>query len=295
MCRKGLVSAISAIVMTFLVSSAKTHKVTASYTYYSSPSESIEQAKKTALERAKIEAIAEKFGTVVSQKTSSVIGNSNGNDYSRFHSVMETDVRGEWIETVSEPEYNISYVDNTLVVEVTVSGKVSEIRPNGIDFISKTLKNGTELKFEDTVFADGDDLFLYFRTPVKGFVAAYLLDEQASECYCLLPYKNQDGMPVAVKKDTDYVFFSPEKADGNSKELVDEYILTAADQTEYNTVYVIFSPDEFSRPSGNGGQDEKMPVATPHRDFLKWLSKLRSKNKNINCITIPVEIHPSNQ
>ena len=289
-CRKIILPIVAILLCVFSID-AKTHSVTATYTYYPSPAESLEQAKRTALERAKIEAIAEKFGTVVSQNTAAVISNSSDSNTSRFHSVMGTEVRGEWIETTSDPEYDVSYTDNTLVINVRVNGKISEIRPNGIDFISKTLRNGTDLKYEDTVFSNGDDLFLYFRTPVKGYVAAFLLDEQAASCYCLLPYKAQDGTPLEVKKDVDYIFFSSKTADGQSQGKVDEYVLTAEAPIEYNTIYVIFSPKVFSRPTGVGDDNEKLPVATPHRDFLKWLSKVRAKNENINCITIPVEIH----
>jgi len=290
-----MVARISALVF-FVVfagccfASSKIHKVKAAYTYYASPTESPEQAKRIALERAKVEAMAEKFGTVVSQSNSTMMTTQGDKSVSRFHSVSGTDVRGEWVETIGEPEYDVSFTDNTLVVNVSVEGKIRELKPNGIDFVAKSLRNGTELKYEDTEFVDGDDLYLYFKTPVKGYVATFLLDETAGECYCLLPYKSQDGMPVEVKKDKDYIFFSETKAEENCKGLVDEYNLVCGSGVEFNTLYVIFSPEEFSRPVGISGDDMRIPVSTPHRDFLRWLSKLRSKNDNINCITIPLQI-----
>ena len=52
-------------------------KVSVTYTYYASETMSIEEAKRVALDRAKIQAIADEFGTVVSQNTTTVISNKN--------------------------------------------------------------------------------------------------------------------------------------------------------------------------------------------------------------------------
>lgn len=270
----------------------KTYTVKAAYTYYASPNESVEDAKRKALDFAKIEAIASKFGAVVTQQTSSQKSSENGKFKSRFHSTGGTEILGEWIETITAPEYDIQYIDNILVVSVNLKGKIREIRRNGIDFVAKSLRNGTELKFEDNEFSNGDDLFLYFRTPVKGYIAAFLLDEAAGQCFCLLPYKNQDGRPVAVDKDTDYIFFSEAVADEQTKELVDEYTLTAEHGIEYNTLYVVFSPNEFARPTTKGNASELIPVSSPINEFLEWVSKQRSRNKEFNCITIPLSISP---
>ena len=165
-----------------------------------------------------------------------------------------------------------------------------EIKPYGIDFIARTRKNGTELKYEATDFKSGDDLYLYFKTPVRGYVSSFLLDEQAGECYCLLPYKEQDGMPLQVKPNKDYYFFSEKMAEEDARGKVDEYTLTAESDIEYNTLYIIFSTEELARPTANAHIDELIPAATRHADFLKWLSRLRSKSNKINCVTIPLTI-----
>ena len=49
--------------------SQKTQKVTASYTYYAPENVTLEEAKRTALDRAKTSAIADAFGTLVTQAT----------------------------------------------------------------------------------------------------------------------------------------------------------------------------------------------------------------------------------
>lgn len=273
----------------------KTHKVKAEYTYYAPGDQSPEQAKRVALDRAKIEAIAEKFGTVVTQTSAMSVSAGSEDSGSRFNAVSSVDLRGEWIETLSAPKYDIDYIDGNLVVRVEVEGKIRELRPNGIDFTAVTLKNGTTEQFESVEFSNGDDMYLLFRTPQNGYVAAFLLDEKEGQCYCLLPYKGLDGCPVAVERDRDYVFFSEALSPRQTKGLVDEYTLTCQDQTEFHTLYVVFSKKEFSRPATSGNSGELIPLATSFEGFMKWLSKMRaSESAEINCVSIPITVSPKN-
>ena len=87
----------------------KTEKVTATYTYYAPENVSLEEAKRTALDRAKLSAIADAFGTMVTQSNSTIISNQGDQSDSRFLSLGGSEVKGEWIETTKEPEYSISY------------------------------------------------------------------------------------------------------------------------------------------------------------------------------------------
>ena len=75
--RRAVLFAI--FISTFMmVYSQRTAKVSATYTYYAPETMSIEEAKRVALDRAKIQAIADEFGTIVTQSTSSIISNKNG-------------------------------------------------------------------------------------------------------------------------------------------------------------------------------------------------------------------------
>ena len=69
---------------------------------------SLEEAKRIALERAKIQAIADEFGTIVSQSNTTLVSNRNGESSSDFFSLGGSEVKGEWIETIGQPEYEIS-------------------------------------------------------------------------------------------------------------------------------------------------------------------------------------------
>ena len=123
-------------------------KVNASYTYYAPESMSIEDAKRVALYRAKTDAIERAYGSHVSQVNITTIENSNGNTNNSFSSYGGSEIRGEWMETLSEPKYEIKYLDNMIIVSVSVSGIIREINNHQLDLDAHLLKNGIELRNE---------------------------------------------------------------------------------------------------------------------------------------------------
>lgn len=258
--------------------SQKTQKVTASYTYYAPENVTLEEAKRTALDRAKTSAIADAFGTLVTQSNSTIMTNQNGQTDSRFLSLGGSEVKGEWIETTKEPEYNIRYEGDMLIVSVTVSGRIREITSAGIDIIAKVLRNGTEEKFESNEFKNGDDMYLYFKSPVDGYLVVYLLDETTQEVYCLLPYKAFGEGAYRIEHDKQYILFSAKHEDNNPS-IVDEYTLTCSRDVELNDIYVIFSPDVFAKANANDSE-ELLPRQLSYDAFQKWVAKLRNKDNN---------------
>ena len=62
----------------------RTEKVTGRYTYYAPENVTLEEAKRTALDRAKLSAIADEFGTLVTQSNSTVLSNEKGRSNSSF-------------------------------------------------------------------------------------------------------------------------------------------------------------------------------------------------------------------
>ena len=267
------------VLMTFSVVafSQRTEKVTATYTYYPPENITLEEAKRIALDRAKISAIADAFGTLVTQSNSTVMSNQNGQTDSRFLSLGGSEVRGEWIETTKEPIYNIRYEEGMLVVSVEVKGIIREIVSAGIDFTAKILRNGTEEKFESNEFRSGDDLYLYFKSPVDGYLTVYLLDETIQEAYCLLPYKASGEGAYRIEHDRPYILFSAKNEPINPN-IVDEYTMTCSRETEYNDIYVIFSPNAFTKANSNEAADEVLPRQLSYEEFQKWLVKLRKKD-----------------
>ena len=267
----------------------RTEKVRAEYIYHAPENVSLEEAKRIALDRAKIQVIADEFGTIVSQSNTTVVSNRNGESSSDFFSLGGSEVKGEWIETIGQPEYDINYEQGMLVVKAMVSGSIREIVSAQIDLKAEVLCNGTDLKFARTDFKSGDDLYLYFQSPVNGYLAVYLLDEVSQMVYCLLPYKSSSEAVTPVEKDKPYIFFSAKHV-GDKGYLVDEYTMTCTNPIERNTIYVVFSPNEFAKANSNN-VDELLPQELTFGEFQKWVVKGRNwaKDMRVERIFITIE------
>lgn len=278
---------IFAILLAFLVSASifaqKTVKVEAEYTYIAPENVTLEQAKLTAFDRAKIQAIADQFGTIVSQSNSTYVENHNGNSNINFQSVGGSDVRGEWIETIGDPEYTISYEQNMLVVKVRVKGRIREITTSQIDLITQILCNGTTPQFERSEFRSGDQLYLRFQSPIDGYLVVYLVDHTAQMAYCLLPYSRSMDSVQKIEHDKPYLFFSSMDVPAGFRDVVDEYTMTCSGTMEQNDLYVVFSPNEFIKASSHR-LEESRPRELSKKAFEGWLSKIRTGNTYLQII-----------
>lgn len=263
-------------------SAQKIKVVEASYTYHAPDNITLEQAKRTALERAQIEALANTFGTIISQHNSTRVSNQNGNSDVDFLSMSSSDVKGEWIETIGEPIYNIHYEQRMLVVTCSVQGKAREMLSAGVDLKVKILRNGTEDKYESSDFRDGDDMYMSFQSPIDGYVAVYLIDEDGN-AFCLLPYRNQADGIYRVKANTRYVFFSEAMASTAEKNIVDEYNLTCEKAQEINQICIMFSSDKFTK-AFDDDNGEYLPRELSLESFQKWCSKQKTINSNLFSI-----------
>lgn len=264
------------------------------YTYYAPENVTIEQAKRTAIERAKIQALADEFGNIISQSSTTSIANINGESSTNVLVLSGSDVKGEWIEDLGEPKVQVNYEGDMLVVTAKVKGKAREILSAGVDFTSKILRNGKEDKFESDDFKNGDDLYLAFQTPAKGYLAVYLVDAE-NMAYCLLPYRNQTDGIYPVNANQRYLFFCPEEAPEGERALVDEYALTCERQMEYNYIYVIFSRNQFTKANDAASNKQidgyaGAPRELSYEDFQKWLSKCMKHDAEMNMKKIPIII-----
>ena len=262
---------------------AETRRVTAEYTYYAPENVSIEEAKRVALQRARVEAIAEAFGTLVRRSNATRVENANGRSDVKMLSLGMSEVKGEWLRTEGEPEYEIAYEEGMLAVTARVKGVIREVVNAAVDFDARVLRNGTEDRMEGTDFREGDDLYLSFRSPVDGYVTVYLLDG-AGTAYCLLPYRGDTGGRVEVKGNRRYVFFSAAEAPEGERWGVDEYTMTrgegAGDGPEVNQVYVIFSPRLFTKAVDYAGEGLQ-PRELPYEEFQEWLFRCRKADEEM--------------
>ena len=145
--RQAVVLLLMMLTQTAFAQRVKTVK--GEYTYHAPENVTIEQAKRTALERAKIQALADEYGTIVQQQNITRVENNNGESTTDFFSVGGSEVKGEWLGDEDDPEYEIRYEDNMLVVTCRVKGKARELVSAKIDFHTHVLRNGTEDRFED--------------------------------------------------------------------------------------------------------------------------------------------------
>ena len=287
-------SIIALLLITLPVFSQKIKTVEGEYLYNAPENVTIEQAKRTAVERAKIQALATEFGTIVSQSSTTSIANINGESSTNVLVLSGSDVKGEWIEDLGEPKVQVNYEGDMLVVTAKVKGKAREILSAGVDFTSKILRNGKEDKFESDDFKNGDDLYLAFQTPAKGYLAVYLVDAE-NMAYCLLPYRNQTDGIYPVNANQRYLFFCPEEAPEGERALVDEYALTCERQMEYNYIYVIFSRNQFTKANDAASNKQidgyaGAPRELSYEDFQKWLSKCMKHDAEMNMKKIPIII-----
>lgn len=275
----------------FLSHASDIVNVSGEATYYDDGTKSKVECMRLAAEQARIDALARKFGTIVSQdilQTDRISGNREHND---FLALSSTEVKGEWVADDGKPEYTFSHdAHDNLIVTCKVKGKAKEISNEAAAFEAKVLRNGTDLRNADNLFRDGDDMFLYFRGAVDGFLAVFLQDEN-EDVYLLLPYPRDTKTRVPVSKDRDYIFFSREHDKGGDKygAPVEEMVMTAPDRAEYNRLFVVFSPDYFSRPVMNASAG--LPVMKAE-EFNKWLVKARRNDSKMGVKAMNLQIAP---
>lgn len=279
------------IIMLFLSStvfSQKMKTVEGEYTYRVPENITVEQAKRTALDRAMIQALADEFGTIVSQSNTTRIENKNGKSDIDFLSIGGSEVKGEWMETTGNPVFDIRYEGDMLIVYCKVKGKAREIVSAGIDFQAHILRNGTDDKFESDQFRGGDDLYLSFKSPVSGYLAVYLIDAE-NQAYCLLPYRNLTEGIYPIQANQRYTFFNIKEAPLQERPFVDEYVLTCERESEQNQIYIVFSPNQFVKAVDNDSSD-LLPRELGFADFQKWLVKCRKHDKDMNLMIKPITI-----
>lgn len=278
MVRKSLCSFIC-IIFSICCFAQKIKTVDGEYTYIVPENINLDKAKHIALERLKIQLIEEEFGTTVSQANSTLVKNSNGKSDIDFISIGGSEVKGEWIETIGTPRYDIYYEKNMLVVSVRAKGRIREITSTAVDVKSLVLRNGIEDRFESDTFKSGDDLYISFQSPTNGYLVVYLVDSE-QRAFCLLPYQNMKEGFFNVEANKRYVLFSTQTASSELRPYVDEYTMTCTHDQEINQLYVIFSTSPFVKAVDDKLETE-LPRELSNEDFQKWLAKYRTRDTNM--------------
>lgn len=261
------------LILCTTASAQKATTVSGEYVYHAPENVSVEQAKRTAIERARLEAIAEAFGTDVSQTNTVAVASVNDKSTTTFNSAGSTEVRGEWVADTKEPELTISYEGGMLVVAAKVWGKIRRRNEAAVDLSIAVLCNGVESE----KFRNENRLSVRFKSPVKGWLSIYLVDDNIRRAYCLLPYENEDGMAREVKNNTEYTLLSTADPKYPYREAT---ILTTDKTVEFNRLIFVFSTNRFAMPITDSG--EYLPELDL-TDFERWLQRNRIKDENM-CV-----------
>ncbi|MEO0894967.1 MAG: hypothetical protein AAFY71_01010 [Bacteroidota bacterium] len=254
-----------------------------------------EQACQKCIELAMIEAIEKQFGRVIVQGNSTMIENINTGENVEttqiFNMIAETYVNGEWVETIDESCERFIY-EEEFWLKCSVKGKVQELEQPKIDLTFKSLKcEQLECASED--FSDGEDFFMYLKSPIDGYVTIYIGDAETTQR--ILPYAEMpDGMmnAVEVKADKEYILFSKDKDELGLKYFVDEYQLYTEDEVDQNRVYVIFSKEPLVKPAlyESEVKEYDMPMQLQAENFQKWMAKQKKYNPEMEVFRLDVTI-----
>ncbi len=259
--------------------------------------ESKKEAKERAEKFARINALEQSFGTVVVQGNSTYIKNKQTGEKvetkTTFNMIGNTFVKGEIIEVKKLKFEEIKWkekIGREKVEQIDIKCKIvataREIDETRVDFEVYSL-SGNMLNNKTTTFYDGDNFFLYFKSPVSGYLSVYIDDNK--NAVKILPYQEMasefdNGVPV--KADKEYIFFDNNKKYFENKfALVDELELASESDQDLNRVFVIFSQEPLNKPRLKKNitadiltEEEKkknytVPKSLPSEDFMKWLIK----------------------
>ena len=257
--------------------------ISITYEYISdNPNETPEQAERTAFQMAQQKALEEHFGLDVVGITSTMQRNRQEGQQvsssSDVFSMRETSVRGEWIETIKQKVLDKTFEKGFWHVKVYIAGRARNHSTEKPEIHYAFINNAHDKQNRDQYY-DGDDIFLRFTSPISGALCVYLIDAEQN-AYCLLPYQSATTGYQYVDANQDYLFFST-AFDSNA----DEYTLNTMQSSEHNMLYVIFSPNTFTKAidqqSGKNWRNEQLPRQLSYEDFLKWLARNQTRDENM--------------
>ena len=285
---------ISFIVLLLVVSgyirAAEPQRVSVTYEYNSNDrNESQALAEQHAFEYAKRKAIEERFPILVTSasalSTTEQVQNGSSSMSEHFYSSYQTIARGEWIGLPEEKVLESYHNGEHWVVKVHVEGLMREKTAKPIELSYAFIRNQAERE-NRVQYTDGDTLLLRFQSPVDGALCLYLVDaEKAPTAYCLLPSETEKKGYQPVTADKKYTFL-----DFKDQSVV---VNTSREQ-EFNTLYLLFSPNSFAkaldRKGGKNKDGDLLPRNLSYSDFQAWLTKAQTADEQMVVIREVIEI-----
>lgn len=251
---------------------------------FATKNESEASAKQRAIEAAQLEGLYKAFGMSISQMYEITESSEDG---TQAFSISTTDVNGEWIQDLAEPKITVKPSDGGYWYIATVKGRGRRIAREHVDLDVRFLYGLDEDRQQcKGDYDEGDNFYLYFCSPIDGYLTVYLRDDDENQTMqAILPYEGQGGEAYTIKADKKYIFFSKEKAEPEMAKFTRALKLYSRKWVDVNTVYIVFSPNPFSRSKTTANKSEEqtvnigsqkinlMPRETTAKNFRKWLSK----------------------
>jgi hypothetical protein len=275
--------------------------------------------KKEAKEKAIINGIERKYGQVVLQGNSTYIKNlSNGEmleSQSVFYSSSQSLLKGEFLRMIGSETYEVfsekrkinGKKEQLRVIKCKITFEAKEVAEQLPQFtVVSSVCESKPLNCKTTLFYNGDKIYIYFKTPVKGYLAIYAdyLIEGKHYCSRYLPVKENGDLAYSsclkVDEAKEYTFFSQNNTQFSEGFISKEVVLVTNENTEPMRFFVIFSEDPISSPQlseipvsqsfkeKNTGY--QLPLGIRSEKFQEWIYQQRAFNKKFQHKLIDITI-----
>ncbi len=251
------------------------------YVYYLPRNVARDKGEQTAMERAMLTAIGSEFGTLLSSSTRLDSRMTGGVETQDFWSSSSTLVRGEWVETIGQPQFKCYMDGDDIVIECHIKGKARELASNKTDIKVDIFRNDPDN--QDSTFQDGDNLLLGFASATDGYLTIFLEGEDKM-VYRMLPFYSEKNASQKVEGGREYLFFASTAGEA------ERYALTTDKPVERNHVYVVFSPNEYSKPIDKQSSEELGLRELSTTDFRQWIDSRRRLDPQLQVAVHPVTI-----
>ncbi|MFN5479329.1 MAG: hypothetical protein ACK43J_06445 [Chitinophagaceae bacterium] len=233
------------------------------------------EAEERVIELAKVDALIREFGQYVEQQSNLDLQNGKVD----FRSYGQTKVKGEWIRTLGDPEIKF---DERMVkgkperwITCKIKGEVRRAIPKAdleVEILGCPEKSCITEKFKSD-----QNLYLYVKSPLSGFLSVFLDD--GTNVYRLLPYRSMEGQKsVKISADKEYILFSTSQNKFNQAS--DALQVFTEREYEANTLIIIFSENDYSKPRLNEEQIDQnnliIPKSLSKNYFENWLGNNRA-------------------
>lgn len=277
------------------INAQKGKKVTTTYHYISNnANESPSEAKERAILQARTQILAEEYGTIVSSVSIDVNKTQNDCTINEFFSLDASEIKGEWYETIENKFGKIEYDEKGFMFfDVKIKGWIRPIETHQIDVDARILCNGTDPernRLRKASFQNRDNIYLYFKSPIEGYLAMYVVDnDEAMTVQCLLPYARQTDGICKVLAGKEYIFFSKTLAEDVYAKVTRPLIMRCRNEIDYNHIYILFSPNPFTK-SNDTEVSDNLPPQLSYKKFQEWLGRTRRRDPQMQVQKIMVEI-----